>query len=116
MSDVLEERMTTQTLRAQKAHSDRTAGRSTVPRFVYENGLSIVILGLFLASWAAQILTGYAAYNAEQQEHGQSKVTLSQYVKTGHFVEATAENWESEFLQMAVFVWFTSFLFQRGSA
>jgi hypothetical protein len=30
-------------------------------------------------------------------------------------VEATAENWESEFLQMSGYVFLTSFLFQRGS-
>ena len=33
-----------------------------------------------------------------------------------HFAEATMENWESEFLQMGVFVLFTVFLYQRGSA
>ena len=31
-------------------------------------------------------------------------------------MEATFENWESEFLQMALYVWLTSFLYQRGSA
>ena len=34
---------------------------------------------------------------------------------SGHFVEATAENWESEFLQMSGYVFLTSLLFQRGS-
>jgi hypothetical protein len=33
-----------------------------------------------------------------------------------HFVEATFENWESEFLQMGMYVLLTVFLFQRGSA
>jgi hypothetical protein len=31
------------------------------------------------------------------------------------FLQATAENWESEFLQMAAYVLLTAFLFQRGS-
>jgi hypothetical protein len=35
---------------------------------------------------------------------------------TGHFWEATGENWESEFLQMAMFVILTTSLRQKGSA
>jgi hypothetical protein len=31
-------------------------------------------------------------------------------VTTGHFAEATFENWESEFLQMASFVLLTAYL------
>ena len=31
-------------------------------------------------------------------------------------MESVFENWESEFLQMALYVWLTSFLYQRGSA
>jgi len=38
------------------------------------------------------------------------------YLRSGAFVEATAENWESEFLQMYVYVIFTVFLLQKGSA
>lgn len=33
-----------------------------------------------------------------------------------YFVEATFENWESEFLQMAMYVVLTAFLVQRGSS
>ena len=39
-----------------------------------------------------------------------------EYLRTGHFVEAAFENWESEFLQMGSFVLLTMFLVQRGSA
>ena len=42
--------------------------------------------------------------------------TLSQYLSSGHFLEATFENWESEFLQMALFVILTTFLYQKGSS
>ena len=68
---------------------------------------------LFLAG---QLLTGYRAFNDEEREHGRPAVSLGEYVRGSHFGEATAENWESEFLQMAAYVWLTSFLFQRGSA
>jgi hypothetical protein len=82
---------------------------------LYENGLSFVLFGTFLALWFAQAYIGLHAYNEEQREHGQPTVRLLQYLTTGHFIEATAENWESEFLQMAAFVWLTVFLIQKGS-
>ena len=41
---------------------------------------------------------------------------MSQYLASGHFVQSTFENWESEFLQMALFVWLTIFLYQKGSS
>ena len=45
-----------------------------------------------------------------------STVGYVRYLTTGHFVEATFENWESEFLQMAAFVLLTAVLVQKGSA
>ena len=84
-------------------------------RFFRNNGLTLTLLGLFFASWAGQILTGWHTYNGERKDFRQPPVSLADYLGTGHFVEATAENWESEFLQMAAFVWLTSFLYQRGS-
>ena len=41
---------------------------------------------------------------------------MSQYLFSGHFLQATFENWESEFLQMALFVILTMFLYQKGSS
>ena len=40
----------------------------------------------------------------------------STYLGTGHFGEATFENWESEFLQMAFYVLLTIYLYQVGSS
>jgi hypothetical protein len=64
----------------------------------------------------AQTLTGQRAFNADQVEHGDSPVSLPEYVTTGHWVEATFENWESEFLQMGAYVLLTVWLRQKGSA
>ena len=80
------------------------------------NGLSITLAVLFLVFMAGQTLTGWYAFNDEQREHAQSEAGLGEYLASGHFLEATAENWESEFLQMAAYVFLTVFLFQRGSA
>jgi hypothetical protein len=38
-----------------------------------------------------------------------------QYLTSGAFVEATFENWESEFLQMGAYVVLTALLIQKGS-
>lgn len=85
-------------------------------RSIRTRSLSLVAAGLFLVSMVGQVLTGQAHYNHDQEDHGQSRVALSDYLRTGAFGEATFENWESEFLQMAMFIFLTSFLVQRGSA
>ncbi|HYE85287.1 MAG TPA: DUF6766 family protein [Vicinamibacterales bacterium] len=40
---------------------------------------------------------------------------MGAYLTSGHFISATFENWESEFLQMAVFILLTTVLVQKGS-
>ncbi len=43
-------------------------------------------------------------------------LVCAEYLRSGHFLEATFENWESEFLQMGLYVLLTIWLRQRGSA
>jgi hypothetical protein len=82
-----------------------------------KNGLLLVtFVVLFLLVYGGQILTGQRQYNADQREHGEDPVALTEYLTTGHFVEATFENWESEFLQMGSYVLLTVWLKRRGSA
>ena len=64
----------------------------------------------------AQMFTGLVQYNDFLNEHHQTPVSMLPYLKSGHFIEATFENWESEFLQMGLFVWLTVFLRQKGSS
>jgi hypothetical protein len=84
-------------------------------RFLRENNLSIVMFGLFFAFLAMQSLTGWRTTNQENEEHHQPAESYVGYLASGAFVEATFENWESEFLQMAGFVLATVFLRQKGS-
>lgn len=81
-----------------------------------DNDLSIVLFGLFAIFLLGQAFTGWRTYNAEQREHREPTVGLGSYLTTGHFVEATFENWESEFLQMAAYVLLTIWLIQKGSS
>ena len=85
-------------------------------RFWTNNALSLVLAALFLVFWLAQALTGWAVRNEELEQLRQQTLTWPQYLASSHFWSATAENWDSEFLQMAAFVIFTIYLRQRGSA
>jgi len=86
-------------------------------KFFYHNGLSIVFFMLFMASMAGQTITGLHEYNKERKEEEHvPPVSLSSYLHSGHFLQATFENWESEFLQMALFVVLTISLRQKGSS
>jgi len=87
-----------------------------VRNWLKSHSLSVAAILLFVFSYAGQVLTGRADFNEDQKEHGGQPVSLVGYFATGHFGEATFENWESEFLQMGVFVFLTAFLVQRGSA
>ena len=81
-----------------------------------DHGLSIVLAGLFVVTMAGQTWTGWSVNNDDRQQHGEPALTLTQYLQSGHFGEATFENWESEFLQMAFYVLLTISLFQKGSS
>ena len=81
-----------------------------------EHGLLLANIALFLVFFGGMILSGAAAYSEDQTAHGEPAVSVVGYLATGQFVEATFENWESEFLQMAMYVILTVFLFQKGSS
>jgi hypothetical protein len=84
--------------------------------FFHNNGLSLVLILIFVLTMIGQVASGWFHYNEELRDHAQAELTLSEYLQTGSFGEAVFENWESEFLQMGLYVFFTAFLFQRGSA
>jgi hypothetical protein len=91
-------------------------GKQPMRKFLRENSLSIVFLSLFLVSLAGQVITGFHESNKEREEDGAASLSLSSYLVSGHFIQATFENWESEFLQMALFVVLTVSLRQKGSS
>jgi hypothetical protein len=96
--------------------SSRGEWPAAISRFWRDNGLSVVLVALFLLLLAGQIFSGWFHYNDELVEHHQAPMELSEYLRSGAFGEAVFENWESEFLQMGLYVLLTTFLFQRGSA
>lgn len=85
-------------------------------KFFKNNGLTLVFLLLFILALIAQAYNGWIEYNEEMKDEGGVQITLGQYIGTGDFIEATFENWESEFLQMGLFVLLTMYLYQKGSS
>lgn len=86
------------------------------PSFWQRNGLSLVLAAIFLAFLFGQVLAGHAAWNEELMREGGAPLSLWAYLDSGHFISATFENWESEFLQMGMYVLLTVWLRQWGSA
>ncbi|MGG7438141.1 DUF6766 family protein [Chryseobacterium arthrosphaerae] len=84
--------------------------------FFYRNSLSLVLITLMLFSLAGQFFTGWTTENKELMENGQPALKINEYLHSGHFIQATFENWESEFLQMMLYVLLTISLRQKGSS
>ncbi|MBC8004429.1 MAG: hypothetical protein H7X84_03055 [Verrucomicrobia bacterium] len=84
--------------------------------FIKNNSLSLVFFLLFLIALVGQIIFGLQEHNIELLEQGGASLSLASYLSSGHFIQSTFENWESEFLQMTLFVVFTIFLQQKGSS
>lgn len=86
------------------------------PSFWKRNGLSLVLAMLFAVFLFGQMVAGLAAWNQDRLEAHLPPETWPLYLSSGHFLSATFENWESEFLQMGMYVLLTVWLRQRGSA
>ena len=90
-------------------------------RALRHNGLGLFFGLLFLAALAGQAVAGHAAYNEEQTAHATllhqqpETVSLGRYVTSAAFAQAVAENWQSEYLQFAIFILAGVYLVQRGS-
>lgn len=84
--------------------------------FLYRNGLGLLFSTLFVVTLIAQALTGFHKHNSELEQDDAPQISFVAYLNTGHFISATFENFESEFLQMALYVILTVGLRQKGSA
>jgi hypothetical protein len=87
-----------------------------MPRWARRNMLSISMFGAFAIFLILQSVFGWQVHNEELAEYGVAQQGYLDYLNSGHFAEAVFENWESEFLQMAGYVFLTAYLVQRGSS
>src|SRR6187549_364655 len=98
------------------SHQRSTRQERSAGGWVKDHGLLLANVVLFLLFFGGMVLSGAAEYSEDQLVHGGPGVTALEYLGTGAFLEATFENWESEFLQMGMYVILTVFLFQKGSS
>lgn len=93
-----------------------TSIKSSSNGFFKNNSLSIVLILFTIVTIAAQSFAGHLDYNEQLMEDEQQPVSYFSYLSSGHFIESVFENWESEFLQMGLYVILTVFLIQKGSS
>ncbi|MFE6964643.1 DUF6766 family protein [Agromyces sp. NPDC057679] len=93
--------------------STRSGGAA---RWLHEHALFLVCMAVFVLCLAGMAASGFQVANEERLDHGAGPLALGDYLRSGQFIEATFENWESEFLQMGAYVVLTIFLFQKGSS
>lgn len=82
---------------------------------LYENSLALAFVLLFLGSFFMHASGGAVEYSAERLAHGQSAVSIGQYLKTSQFWFESLQNWQSEFLAVAAIVLLSIVLRQKGS-
>jgi hypothetical protein len=96
--------------------TDPAPPETVIPQFFRDHGLSLTLFAAFAVLLAGQAITGWFTFSEMLVEHSGKGPSFLGYLSSGHFIEATAENMESEFLQMGVYVFLTVWLRQRGSA
>jgi hypothetical protein len=70
---------------------------------------------LFLLTWAASSVAGWAAFNAGQLRGHEDPVSWTGYLARAEFWNRTLQNWQSEMLAVGSMAIFAVYLRQRGS-
>jgi hypothetical protein len=82
---------------------------------LFSRSLGIVMGTIFVLSWLAQSVAGWAAYNSEQLGNRQDPVTWLAYLGAPDFWNRTLQNWQSEMLAVGSMAVLGVYLRQRGS-
>ncbi len=90
----------------------RTGGWRTV---LFSRSLGLLMGVLFLLTWAASSVAGWAAYNEEQLSNRQDPLSWGAYLGEGDFWNRSFQNWQSEMLAVGSMAIFAVYLRQRGS-
>lgn len=85
-------------------------------RFIRDNALTLAFLLLLLLALVGQSFAGVANFNAQQLSSGGQTISWLSYVTSSGFAVDVAENWQSEYLQFALYIVATTWLIQRGSS
>jgi hypothetical protein len=90
----------------------RTGGWRTA---VFSRSLGLLMGSLFLLTWTASSVAGWAAYNSEQLSQREDPVSWLGYLGAADFWNRSFQNWQSEMLAVGSMAVFSVYLRQRGS-
>ncbi len=82
---------------------------------LFSRSLGLLMGALFLLTWAASSVAGWAAFNSEQLGQRQDPVSWLGYLGEADFWNRSFQNWQSEMLAVGSMVMFSVYLRQRGS-
>ncbi|MFL6095621.1 MAG: DUF6766 family protein [Blastococcus sp.] len=82
---------------------------------VFGRSLGLLMGALFLLTWAASSVAGWAAYNSDQLGNRQDPVSYLGYLGAPDFWNRSFQNWQSEMLAVGSMAVFAVYLRQRGS-
>ena len=83
---------------------------------LYSRSLGILMAVLFLLTWGASSVAGWAAYNSEQLADREDPVGYFGYLGAADFWNRSFQNWQSEMLAVGSMAVFSVYLRHRGSA
>lgn len=105
-----------------EAHDDAPTEKSPLlsrygglPAKLYQNSLSLVFALLFIMSILLHAYGGAVETTQNNLAHGEASVAMWQYMTTAKFWFESFQNWQSEFMVMAVMVVLSIYLRQKGS-
>jgi hypothetical protein len=82
---------------------------------LYSRSLGVTMGAIFVLSWLAQSVAGWAAYNEQRLTQLQDPIPWLGYLLSADFWSRSLQNWQSEFLAVGSMAVLSIFLRQRGS-
>jgi hypothetical protein len=95
--------------------SPRWAVAGGIRTRLYSHSLGLVMGVIFVGSWTAQSIAGWATYNEERIGQLQDPLGWIEYVGSAEFWSRSLQNWQSEFLAIGSMVVLSIYLRERGS-
>jgi hypothetical protein len=83
---------------------------------IFSWSLTLAMGTIFVVSWLAQSIGGWAAFNETRLQQLQDPLSWATYVVNPDFWSRTLQNWQSEFLAVGSMAVLAIYLRQRGSA
>ena len=97
-------------------HSPEWAKARGWRTWTLSSSLLMMMAAIFVASWAVQLVAGWATYNETRLQRMQEPLAMLDYALNADFWSRTLQNWQSEFLAVGSMAIFSVYLRQRGSA